>query len=159
MQTDPEPVCSALVHSDSPRSLDAAHPTIDRLAPQPYIMSSKNAKDQRRPDLIIPYAPSQNESASETDIAGTLSTALPMAAMFTRNKMMGWAAVIFAVQSWLNETPGSSSFDKGKQPAIFSLGMAFMSLGITYMPMFMPVPGQQRVDASGTGPAGPVEVK
>jgi hypothetical protein len=68
-------------------------------------MSSK--KDMRRPDLsksaldlpedllltisVIPYqTPTAKESAS--DISGTLGSTLPMAAMFTRNKFIGWYA-------------------------------------------------------------------
>jgi hypothetical protein len=49
-----------------------------------------------------------------------------MAAMFTRNRMIGWGAVVFALQSWLNETPADIA--AGKQPAYFGMGMAFMSL-------------------------------
>jgi hypothetical protein len=68
-------------------------------------MSTK--KDMRRPDLsmpsslpcfdqkltasstVIPYQlPTAKEAAS--DISGTLGSTLPMAAMFTRNKFIGW---------------------------------------------------------------------
>ncbi|KAL7274849.1 hypothetical protein RUND412_002233 [Rhizina undulata] len=98
-------------------------------------MSSKNLKDQRRADLIIPYV-APPVKAEETDIAATLSSTLPMAAMFTRNKMIGWTAVVFAVQAWLNETPGALA--SGKQPAYFGVGMSLMSLGVTYLPLFMP---------------------
>jgi hypothetical protein len=69
-------------------------------------MSTK--KDMRRPDLskllfyarvssstdngpVIPFQlPAPKESAS--DISGTLGSTLPMAAMFTRNKFIGWYA-------------------------------------------------------------------
>jgi len=40
--------------------------------------------------------------------------------------MVGWGAVVFAIQSWLDETPAQLA--GGKQPAYFSVGMAFMSL-------------------------------
>lgn len=66
------------------------------------------------------------------DIAGTLGTALPMAAMFTRNRLIGWTAVLFAIQSWLNEVP--SQVAAGKQPAFFSVGMSIMSLVIVSGP-------------------------
>lgn len=75
--------------------------------------------------------------------------------MFTRNKMVGWSAVIFAVQGWLNETPGQLA--SGKQPAYFSVGMSFMALAMvcslffsrpeagecadgmqSYLPLFVP---------------------
>jgi hypothetical protein len=49
-----------------------------------------------------------------------------MAAMFTRSRMIGWGAVVFALQSWLNETP--TDLAAGKQPAYFGMGMAIMSL-------------------------------
>ncbi|KAI9641079.1 hypothetical protein NHQ30_010507 [Ciborinia camelliae] len=46
-------------------------------------------KDMRRGDLIIPYqVPAAKESPS--DFSGTLGSTLPMAAMFTRNKLIGW---------------------------------------------------------------------
>lgn len=72
--------------------------------PPPSIMATK--KDMRRADLsksmrhpmppmllipfaVIPYQiPAPKEGAS--DISGTLGSTLPMAAMFTRNKFMGW---------------------------------------------------------------------
>ncbi|KAK8230370.1 translation initiation factor SUI1 [Phyllosticta capitalensis] len=81
-------------------------------------------KDMRRDDLVIPYT--QVESKSDPDFAGTMSSTLPMAAIFTRNKMVGWAAVIFALQTWLAETPESKS--AASTPGIFSVGMSFMSL-------------------------------
>jgi len=40
--------------------------------------------------------------------------------------MIGWGAVVFAIQSWLNETPAQLA--GGKQPAYFGIGMACMSL-------------------------------
>lgn len=57
---------------------------------------------------------------------------LTRAQMFTRNKMVGWSAVIFAVQGWLNETPGQLA--SGKQPAYFSVGMSVMALGMVCFP-------------------------
>lgn len=40
--------------------------------------------------------------------------------------MIGWTAVVFAIQSWLNESPAQVA--AGKQPGYFAVGMAFMSL-------------------------------
>ncbi|KAK5717338.1 hypothetical protein LTR15_009232 [Elasticomyces elasticus] len=75
-----------------------------------------------------------------------MASTLPMAAIFTRNKyafancalwsnadadfcrMIGWTSVIFAVQGWLSETAASKSSQA--TPAIFSVGMAFLSLGV-----------------------------
>jgi hypothetical protein len=65
-------------------------------------MASK--KDMRRPDLVIPYVdPPQKKE--ETDMSGTMTTTLPMAAMFTRNRMIGWLGLVFALQNWLAESP------------------------------------------------------
>ncbi|KAI9776030.1 MAG: Eukaryotic translation initiation factor eIF-1 [Geoglossum umbratile] len=78
-------------------------------------------KDPRRPDLAIPYRESQKKP-DDGDIAGAMSSTLPMAAMFTRNKMIGWTAVVFALQNWLSES--SSRKNTNKTPAYFSVGMA-----------------------------------
>ena len=46
---------------------------------------------------VVPYqAPVAKEAAS--DISGTLGSTLPMAAMFTRNKLIGWCVAISMVQ-------------------------------------------------------------
>ncbi|KAL0632233.1 hypothetical protein Q9L58_008905 [Maublancomyces gigas] len=103
-------------------------------------MATKNLKDQRRADLVIPYVAAEIK-AEENDIASTISSSLPMAAMFTRNKMVGWSAVIFAVQGWLNETPGQLA--NGKQPAYFSVGMSVMALGMKGSPTAPVVPMPQ----------------
>ncbi|TGO46744.1 hypothetical protein BOTNAR_0568g00050 [Botryotinia narcissicola] len=116
-------------------------------------------KDMRRGDLI----PAAKESPS--DFGGTLGSTLPMAAMFTRNKLIGWyvntmnriyihlyveddaggymliykrASVLFAIQNWLGESPETRK--TSSQPAYFSVGMSFMALVITYLPMFLPPP-------------------
>lgn len=66
-----------------------------------------------------------------------------MAAMFTRNKMIGWTAVVFAVQGWLSETPGQVA--SGKQPAYFSVGMSVMALAMVCFPSpFLDVCGERR---------------
>ncbi|KMU81653.1 hypothetical protein CISG_02671 [Coccidioides immitis RMSCC 3703] len=44
-------------------------------------------KDMRRADL------------------GALSSTLPMAAMFTRSRMIGWTSVVFSLQNWMAESP------------------------------------------------------
>jgi len=127
--------------------------------------SLKNLKDQRRAELIIPYRPTEQKAEDrmspfpplrDADVylesfSETLGTALPMAAMFTRHKMIGWTAVVFAIQSWLNESPAQVA--AGKQPGYFAVGMALMSLMLTYMPIFFPTASNA---ATGTGPAAPV---
>ncbi|RFU34490.1 hypothetical protein B7463_g1855, partial [Scytalidium lignicola] len=99
-------------------------------------MSTK--KDMRRSDLIIPYqAPPPKDGAG--DFSGTLSNSMPMAAMFMRNRMIGWASVVMSIQNWLSESEESRA--SSSQPAIFSVGMAFLALVVTYLPMFLPPPG------------------
>ncbi|KIN07680.1 hypothetical protein OIDMADRAFT_95596, partial [Oidiodendron maius Zn] len=94
-------------------------------------------KDMRRPDLIIPYqAPLAKENAG--DFNSAMSSTIPMAAMFTRNKYIGWASVVFAIQSWLGESEEQRK--TASQPAYLSVGMAFMALAMTYLPLFLPPP-------------------
>ncbi|KAF2415799.1 hypothetical protein EJ08DRAFT_703809 [Tothia fuscella] len=108
-------------------------------------MSSK--KDMRRADLIVPYVEPPAEK-SEVDMAGTLSSTLPMVAIVTRNKMLGWCAVVFALQTFLGETPQQKK--TASTPGYFSVLMALMSLAVSYMPLFLPpAPGV------GTGTAPP----
>lgn len=75
---------------------------------------------------MVPYtAPEEKENA---DVTGTMSSTLPMAAIFTRNKMIGWVSVLFATQSWLSETPQQKA--TASTPAYFSVGMAILALGV-----------------------------
>ncbi|CAF9912588.1 MAG: hypothetical protein GOMPHAMPRED_007701 [Gomphillus americanus] len=82
-------------------------------------MASK--KDMRRSDLIIPYRKPAKDRDAPTDITSTLSSTIPMAAMFTRNKYIGWTSVVLALQNWLSEGPNSTN----STPAIMSLGMSY----------------------------------
>ncbi|KAL1640554.1 hypothetical protein SLS58_006749 [Diplodia intermedia] len=109
-------------------------------------MASK--KDMRRDDLIVPYADPNEKASSDPDFAGTMASTLPMAAIFTRNKMIGWTAVIFALQTWLAETPEQKK--KASTPGYFSVMMAFMSLLVSYMPLFLPPPPNKANAGSGT---------
>ncbi|OBT50190.1 hypothetical protein VE04_08807 [Pseudogymnoascus sp. 24MN13] len=99
-------------------------------------MSAK--KDMRREDLIIPYQQPAPKEGSLGDIGNTLSSTVPMAAMFTRNKYIGWASVVIALQNWLSENPDTKA--AASQPAYMGVGMSFLSLIITYLPMFLPPP-------------------
>merc|ERR1739842_133913 len=70
-----------------------------------FDMASKGQlKDMRRDDLIVPYAEPEKDKESN-DMQSTMASTLPMAAMFTRNKLIGWTAVMFSIQGWLSETP------------------------------------------------------
>ncbi|KAF4124657.1 hypothetical protein GMORB2_5323 [Geosmithia morbida] len=95
------------------------------------------AEDAR---LLIPY---QDPPATETpgDLSSSLSSTLPMAAMFTRSKMIGWASFIVAIQNWLGESEQSKRGTA--MPGIFTVGMSFMALTTTYMSLFIPPVGQK----------------
>ncbi|OBT64545.1 translation initiation factor SUI1 [Pseudogymnoascus sp. 23342-1-I1] len=84
-------------------------------------MSAK--KDMRREDLIIPYQQPAPKEGGLGDIGSTLSSTVPMAAMFTRNKYIGWASVVIAVQNWLSESPDSKA--AASQPAYMGVGMSY----------------------------------
>ncbi|CAM1501742.1 Fc.00g037260.m01.CDS01 [Cosmosporella sp. VM-42] len=80
-----------------------------------------NNKDMRRADLIVPYQEPKAKGEGN-ELSSTLSTTLPMAAMFTRNKFVGWAAVVFSIQSWLGESEETKK--NASTPGYFSVGMA-----------------------------------
>ncbi|KAK2598928.1 hypothetical protein QQS21_005606 [Conoideocrella luteorostrata] len=109
-------------------------------------------KDMRRPDLIVPY---QEPAAStdRSDFSSTISSTLPMAAMFTRNRYIGWAAVVFTTQNWLGESEDAKK--NSSTPGIFSVLMSVMALGVTYMPLFLP-PARGATGGSGTEAPAPV---
>ncbi|ROW10396.1 hypothetical protein VMCG_01795 [Cytospora schulzeri] len=114
-------------------------------------MASK--KDMRRPDLVIPYQEPMTKSDAP-ELSSTLSQTLPMAAIFMRNRYIGWAAVVFSIQNWLGESEDNQK--NASTPGYFSVGMSLMSLIVTYLPMFLPpAPGTQRA-ATGTEAAPPM---
>ncbi|KAI9701691.1 MAG: hypothetical protein M1820_006319 [Bogoriella megaspora] len=113
-------------------------------------MSAK--KDMRRPDLIVPYL-DPPKSKDEADVTSTMSSTLPMVAIFTRNKLVGWTAVIFSLQSWLAETPEQKK--TATTPGYFSVGMAVMACLVAYMPMFLPPPPGRAGAGTGTGAPPP----
>ncbi|CDM32298.1 hypothetical protein DTO013E5_3510 [Penicillium roqueforti] len=96
-------------------------------------MSSK--KDMRRADLVIPYV-DPPKSSSDADISSTMSSTMPMAAMFTRNRMIGWVSFVFSLQSWLGESAEQKK--TASTPAYMSVLMSLMALVVTYFPLFLP---------------------
>ncbi|KIW62691.1 hypothetical protein PV04_10841 [Phialophora macrospora] len=98
-------------------------------------MASK--KDMRRADLIIPYTEPKDEKPA--DFSSTITSTMPMAAMFTRNRMLGWFSLMTALLNWLGETPAQKSSSTGT-PGYLSFGMAVLAVGVTYMPLFLPPP-------------------
>lgn len=94
-----------------------------------------STKDMRRADLAIPYV-DPPKSTSEADMSSTMSSTMPMAAMFTRNRMIGWVSFVFSLQSWLSESPEQKK--NASTPAYMSVMMSLMALVVTYFPMFLP---------------------
>ncbi|KAL4799406.1 translation initiation factor SU [Aspergillus venezuelensis] len=84
-------------------------------------MASK--KDMRRADLAIPYVDPPKDK-NDADMTGAMSSTMPMAAMFTRNRTR--VAMVFSLQSWLGETEEQKK--NASTPAYMS----------TYLPIFMP---------------------
>ncbi|KAH8711189.1 Uncharacterized protein HC256_008004 [Beauveria bassiana] len=100
---------------------------------------------------VVPY----QEPISKGDnpeFSSTLSSTMPMAAMFTRNKFVGWAGVVFSIQNWLGE---SAETKKNGTPGYFNVGLSVMALAVTYMPLFMPPPDRS---AAGTATGAPAPV-
>ena len=56
------------------------------------------------------------------DFSSTLSSTLPMAAIFTRNRYIGWASIVFSVQSWLGESEEATK--TSTTPGYFTIGMS-----------------------------------
>ncbi|KAF4991397.1 hypothetical protein FGRMN_7856 [Fusarium graminum] len=129
----------------------APHPKHPQSRSRELRANMSPTKDPRRTDLIVPYQEPKSSSES-TDISSTMSTTLPMAAMFTRNKLVGWASVVFSIQSWLGESEDSKK--NSTTPGYFSVGMSIMALAVTYLPMFLPPVGGKQ--ASGTEAPAPV---
>jgi hypothetical protein len=61
-------------------------------------------------------------AADTGDFSSTLSSTLPMAAIFMRNRYVGWAALVYSIQSWLGESEDSKK--NSSTPGYFSVGMS-----------------------------------
>ncbi|KAJ5110924.1 hypothetical protein N7532_001459 [Penicillium argentinense] len=94
-----------------------------------------STKDMRRAELAIPYV-DPPKKGDEADMSSTMSSTMPMAAMFTRNRMIGWVSFVFSLQSWLAESPEQKK--TASTPAYMSVFMSLMALVVTYFPIFMP---------------------
>ncbi|KAJ5884980.1 hypothetical protein N7495_009490 [Penicillium taxi] len=102
-------------------------------------------KDMRRADLVIPYVDPPSNSG-DVDMNSTMSSMMPMAAMFTRNRV----SFVFSLQTWLAESPDQKN--SASTPGYMSVGMAAMALGVTYLPLFMPPPTAAGVAAATPSP-------
>ncbi|KAF7512339.1 hypothetical protein GJ744_001907 [Endocarpon pusillum] len=111
-------------------------------------------KDMRRADLVVPYVEPQKDQKSG-DMSSTFTSTMPMAAMFTRNKLLGWTSVVVALLAWLSESPDQSA--KNATPGYLSVGMSLVAVIVTYLPLFLPPTPNMR-GGTGTGTEAPPAV-
>ncbi|KAK2804549.1 hypothetical protein FQN51_001750 [Onygenales sp. PD_10] len=104
-------------------------------------------KDMRRPDLVVPYV-DPPEKKSDADMASTVSSTMPMAAMFTRNKMIAWASVTFSLQNWMAETPEQKKTTSS--PGYLSVLMSLMAVLVAERYIHASIPA---ADSEGWQPA------
>ncbi|KAF5138186.1 hypothetical protein E5D57_001967 [Metarhizium anisopliae] len=102
--------------------------------------------------IVVPYQ-EPAASSDKADFSSTISSTLPMAAMFTRNRYIGWAAVVFTIQNWLGESEETTK--NSSTPGVFSVLMSVMALGVTYMPLFLP-PSRNAAGGSNTEAPAPI---
>ncbi|CAK9440175.1 uncharacterized protein LODBEIA_P42750 [Lodderomyces beijingensis] len=97
-------------------------------------MSSK-----QREDLVVPYK--HVASKPRRDASNIIAQSLPMAAMFMKNKVLAWAALFLAVQSYLQEPinkPQTDDKGQAEQPALLRILFAVAAVGTCYMDLFFP---------------------
>ncbi|EGV61559.1 hypothetical protein PSN45_000238 [Yamadazyma tenuis] len=96
-----------------------------------------------REDKVVPYHHFPAKPRGEA--SSMISQSLPMAAMFMRNKMLSWAAVFLAVQSYLNEPTNkpSSGDEAATQPPLLRVVLAIFSLGTCYLDLLFPAVNPQ----------------
>ena len=61
---------------------------------------------------------------------------------------------MFSIQGWLSETPDQKA--NASTPGYFSVGMALLSLGVAYMPLFLPPQSAKAGASTGTQAPPPV---
>ncbi|KAF2861520.1 hypothetical protein K470DRAFT_214809 [Piedraia hortae CBS 480.64] len=109
-------------------------------------------RDMRREDLIVPYQ--ERSEKSGEDFSSAISASMPMVAIFTRNKLIGWTSVLFAVQNWLAEPAKKDD----SMPGIFSIATSILALGAVYLPLFLPPPQKAGVQPQPDGTGAPMPV-
>lgn len=87
---------------------------------------------------VVPYQEPAGKSKDPADFGSTLSSTMPMAAIFTRNKYIGWASVVFALQNWLGESEETSK--SSSTPGYFAVGMSRKSRHTPRRTMLTTVP-------------------
>ncbi|KAK7205248.1 hypothetical protein BZA70DRAFT_279415 [Myxozyma melibiosi] len=110
--------------------------------------SSSSSASKKRANLCVPYVALEAPAPSD-EISGLLASTLPMVAMFLRNKLIAWSAVLVSVQSWLNETEASRS--EASQPGWIKLVMSLAGLVVCYMDLLFPAKAVNGALSSITG--------
>lgn len=91
---------------------------------------------KRSVDLVLPYAHKSDAPKEERNALMTQS--LPMMSMFMRSKIISWAGVFTALQSWLSEP---EDLGKDQNPGWMSLITSFIGVVVCYMDfVFVPAP-------------------
>lgn len=67
-----------------------------------------------------------------------MTSSLPLAAMFLRNKVLSWASFFTTLQAWLNEP---KTIKSDAQPAWLSVLMAVVSILSCYVDLIFPHKG------------------
>ncbi|KAG5367913.1 hypothetical protein CJU90_0094 [Yarrowia sp. C11] len=97
--------------------------------------------DKRRAELCVPYV---HVVDKQNDAQSFITTSLPMAAMFLRNKLMSWTALFTAITAYMNEPlikPTQS--DGASQPAWLSVLVSLVGLFTCYMDLAFPSQGRK----------------
>ncbi|VVT56360.1 uncharacterized protein SAPINGB_P005004 [Magnusiomyces paraingens] len=107
--------------------------------------------DKRRADLVIPY---RARKPLKNEVSSAMSSSMPIAAMFLRNKILAWASLFTTIQGYLNE-PAQLASDS--QPAWLSVLLAAVGIVTCYMDIIMPPRGPTMANAAREAAAAVTE--
>ncbi|KAK9496266.1 hypothetical protein V1508DRAFT_408150 [Lipomyces doorenjongii] len=116
---------------------------------------SSTSTNLKRGNLCVRYVPM--ELKSRDDVSSMMATTLPMVAMFLRNKLIAWSALLMTVQSWLSESEASSN--ESAQPGWLKVLMSFVGVIVCYMDIFVPAQSIVGAISSGTSGSGAVTTR
>ncbi|ODV63845.1 uncharacterized protein ASCRUDRAFT_67907 [Ascoidea rubescens DSM 1968] len=95
-----------------------------------------------REDLVVQYVHIPLEPRSNP--TGTLIQSMPMAAMFMKNKLLGWSGLTFAVQNYLTFHHDLKQPEDAASP-LLSLAFGFGGLIASYTDFIFPVPKSTKI--------------
>ncbi|KAH3667770.1 hypothetical protein WICMUC_005302 [Wickerhamomyces mucosus] len=93
------------------------------------------APQVKREDLVVPYVhvPPAPEAAS----SAVVSQSMPMAALFMKNKLLGWFSLLSTVQAYLNELHGAKP-QEGSTSALLRLLLSVFGILVCYTDLVFP---------------------